>query len=117
MLFRSSGEASKYGCPVPAALPLAEQIGTMINMRVRGLMTMAPLSERSEESRATFARGRELFEEIRTARVVEGPFNILSMGMTGDYEIAIEEGANVVRIGTALFGAPKHEGAEGEDDS
>lgn len=101
-----SGEEQKFGCPIPATIPLAEQIGSMINVRVRGLMTMAAYSENPEDSRATFARCRELFEELRGSGVVEGPVNILSMGMTGDFEVAIEEGANCVRIGSAIFGPP-----------
>ena len=110
-----SGEEQKFGCPVPAAIPLAEQIGTMINVKVRGLMTMAAYSDRPEDSRATFGRCRELFEELRTSGVVEGPVNILSMGMTGDFEIAIEEGANCVRVGSAFFGEPP--AGSGENDN
>ncbi|RMH11641.1 MAG: YggS family pyridoxal phosphate-dependent enzyme [Planctomycetota bacterium] len=104
-----SGESSKFGCPVPAALPLAEQIDTMLNVRVRGLMTMAPYCEDPEQARPVFARCFDLFEEIRTSGVVQGRFNLLSMGMTNDFEVAIEEGANVVRIGTAIFGQPQDE--------
>lgn len=99
-----SGEASKQGCPVPAAGPLAEQIDTMINVRVRGLMTMAAPTANPEETRETFARCRELFEEIRRTGVADGAFNLLSMGMSGDFEVAIEEGANIVRVGSAIFG-------------
>lgn len=100
-----SGEATKFGCPVPAAIPLAEQIETMINVRVRGLMTMGPLNGDQNETRATFSRCRELFEEMRTRGIGEGRFNLLSMGMSGDFEIAIAEGANIVRVGSAIFGA------------
>jgi pyridoxal phosphate enzyme (YggS family) len=103
-----SGEGHKHGCPLPAAIPLAEQIQSMINVRVRGLMTMAPYSENPEDSRPTFARCRELFEEMSTMGFgEESPFNILSMGMSGDYEVAISEGANIVRVGTAIFGEAK----------
>lgn len=101
-----SGEESKFGCPVPAALPLAEQIDTMINVKLRGLMCMAPHTENPEEARPVFVRAREIFEEIRSAGYGEGRCNILSMGMTNDFEVAISEGANVVRIGTAIFGPP-----------
>lgn len=107
-----SGEESKSGCPVPAALPLAEQIDTMANVRVRGLMTMAPLTSDPEQTRTVFRRCREIFEEVRSAGIGAGHFNILSMGMSGDYEVAIEEGANVVRVGTAIFGEPKEVVAE-----
>jgi len=112
-----SGEEQKFGCPIPAAIPLAEQIGTMINVKVRGLMTMAAHSNNPEDSRATFGRCRELFEELRTSGVVEGPVNILSMGMTGDFEVAIEEGANCVRVGSALFGEPPAGSADNDDES
>lgn len=97
-------EPQKYGCPIAAARPLAEQIDTMINVRVRGLMTMAALTDDTDQSRAAFARCRELFHEIRSSGVGEGRFNILSMGMSNDFEPAIEEGANVVRVGSAIFG-------------
>ncbi len=102
-----SGEASKFGCPLPAAVHLAEQIDTMVSVRVRGLMTMAPISTNPEDSRETFGRCRELFDEVRKTGVGEGKFNILSMGMSGDFEVAISEGANVVRVGSAIFGEPK----------
>lgn len=98
-----SGESQKYGCPLPAAIPLAEQIGTMINVRLRGLMTMAA-EGKPEDARPAFARCRDLFEEMATRGVSEGPFNLLSMGMSGDFEIAISEGANIVRVGSAIFG-------------
>lgn len=104
-----SGEASKHGCPVPAAGPLAEQIDTMINVRVRGLMTMAAPTDNPEEARATFARCRELFDEIRQSGLAGTAFNLLSMGMSNDYEVAIEEGANIVRVGTAIFGERANE--------
>jgi pyridoxal phosphate enzyme (YggS family) len=99
-----SGEESKYGCQVPAAIPLVEQIDQMYSVRVRGLMTMAPYSDNPEDARGTFARCRELFEEIRDSGVGDGRFNLLSMGMSGDYEVALEEGANIVRVGSAIFG-------------
>ncbi len=99
-----SAEASKQGCPVPAAIPLAEQIETMAHVRVRGLMTMAPIHGQGPHPRIVFERCRELFEEMRKLRLSEGKFNILSMGMSGDFEDAIAEGANIVRVGTSIFG-------------
>ncbi|NUQ67084.1 MAG: YggS family pyridoxal phosphate-dependent enzyme [Phycisphaerales bacterium] len=100
-----SGEATKFGCPLPAAIPLAEQIDTMVNIRLRGLMTMAPESDNPEDARPTFVRCRELFEEMRKLGLTDSPrFNLLSMGMSGDYEVAISEGANLVRVGSAIFG-------------
>lgn len=100
----ASGEDQKYGCPLPAARHLADQIETMVNVRLRGIMTMAALTDDPETARGTFARARETFEEIQKLGVGEGKFNILSMGMSGDYEVAIEEGANIVRVGTSIFG-------------
>jgi pyridoxal phosphate enzyme (YggS family) len=99
-----SGEESKSGVAVPAAIHVAEQIDTMVNLKLRGLMTMAPYSDNPEDARPVFARCRELFEEMKAARIGGREFNVLSMGMSGDYRVAIEEGANVVRIGRALFG-------------
>ncbi len=97
-------EGQKFGCPIAAARPLAEQIDTMINVRVRGLMTMAAAGDAPEQARPVFIRCRELFEEIRAKGVGEGRFNVLSMGMSNDFEVAIEEGANIVRVGSAIFG-------------
>ncbi|MFG0327350.1 MAG: alanine racemase, partial [Phycisphaerales bacterium JB037] len=114
-IFDCAGEETKYGCPLPAAFPLAEQIDTMVHVRVRGLMTMAPYSENPEDARPVFARCRELFEEMKLAGLGDGRFNILSMGMSGDYEVAIEEGSNLVRVGSAIFG-PRDPSAEPEPE-
>lgn len=107
-----SGEAQKFGCAVPAAHHLCEQIDSLIHMRVRGLMTMAPHSENQEHSRSAFERCRELYEDIRSAGIAKPHFNILSMGMSNDYEMAVRCGANVVRVGSALFGEPQAETQE-----
>jgi pyridoxal phosphate enzyme (YggS family) len=112
----ASGERSKYGCAIAAAPHLAEQIETMVNVRVRGLMTMAPHSEDPSETRETFIRLRELFEEMSKAGIGGNHFNILSMGMSNDFEIAIEEGANLVRVGSAIFGAPVSHPGDGAED-
>ncbi|TVQ63815.1 MAG: YggS family pyridoxal phosphate-dependent enzyme [Phycisphaerales bacterium] len=113
-----SGEESKSGCLLPAARALCEQIDTMVGLRVRGLMTMAPYSDNPEDARPHFARLRDLLEDVQKAGVGEGKCNLLSMGMSGDYEVAIEEGANIVRVGSALFGPREHtvEDDEGDDD-
>jgi pyridoxal phosphate enzyme (YggS family) len=111
-----AGEQQKFGCPMPAVIPLAEQIHSMINVRLRGLMTMAPYSEDPEDARPTFERCRELFEEMQTLGFAqEHPFNILSMGMSGDFEVAISEGANIVRVGTSIFGEGRPEVPEAEE--
>jgi len=102
-------EPAKFGVAAPAALHLAEQIDTMVHLRVRGLMTMAPLSEDPEDSRPIFARASEIFNDIRDTGIGGDRFNVLSMGMSNDFEVAIEQGANVVRIGRGLFGEPVEE--------
>ena len=109
-------EAQKYGCAIAATAHLAESIETMVHVQVRGLMTMAAMGADQSETRKTFGRCRELFEEIRESGMAGQRFNILSMGMSGDYEIAIEEGANMVRVGTALFGEPKPGKGDGSDE-
>lgn len=101
-----AGETSKFGLP-PAAVPhVIESVGTMANVRVRGLMAMAPHTERAEDSRAFFVRTRELYEDLIRVGAGGPAFNMLSMGMSGDFDVAIEEGSNVVRVGSALFGPP-----------
>lgn len=99
-----SGEDRKHGCAVPAAAHLCEQIDTMVHLKVRGLMTMAAYGDDPEESRPAFERCREVFDDIRRRGVGGEAFNILSMGMTNDFEVAISCGANLVRIGSAIFG-------------
>ncbi|MEO1512834.1 MAG: YggS family pyridoxal phosphate-dependent enzyme, partial [Planctomycetota bacterium] len=115
-----AGEDAKHGCAVPAAMPLAEQIDSMYHLNLRGVMTMAPYSDNPEDARPHFARCRELFDDIDKLGVGEGRFNLLSMGMSGDFEVAIEEGANLVRVGSAIFGeraaAPTADEAEPEED-
>ncbi|HOL88975.1 MAG TPA: YggS family pyridoxal phosphate-dependent enzyme [Anaerohalosphaeraceae bacterium] len=98
-----SEEPQKYGAPVGAAVHLAEQIASMPNLRLIGLMTMAPLTMNKEVVRACFARCREIFEEIRAENIGGAKFKHLSMGMSQDYEIAVEEGATILRIGSAVF--------------
>ena len=112
----TSGEQSKQGVALPAAMHVAEQLDTMMHLRVRGLMTMAPHSDDPEDSRSTFERCRELFEEIGKAGVGAGHFNILSMGMSNDFEVAIECGANLVRVGSAVIGDHPREPEPDEPD-
>ena len=100
----ASGEEQKFGVAAPAVIHLAEQIDTMMHLRLRGLMTMAPLSDNPEDARPTFQRTADIFNDLRKEKIGGPECNILSMGMSNDFEVAIEEGANVVRVGTALFG-------------
>ena len=102
----TSGERSKFGVAPAAVRHLIDQIDTMMNVRVRGLMCMAPESEDITESRRYFELAAELFEDVKRIGVGGDRFDILSMGMSNDFETAIECGANVVRVGTAIFGEP-----------
>ncbi|MBA7710966.1 Pyridoxal phosphate homeostasis protein [subsurface metagenome] len=99
----TSNEPQKYGVPVGAATHLAEQIETLPNLKLIGLMTMAPLTHNKDVIRACFVRARELFVEMRGEKIVGQQFTELSMGMSSDYEVAIEEGATILRIGSAIF--------------
>ena len=99
----TSREPQKYGVPVGAATHLAEQIETLANLKFCGLMTMAPLTHNKEIVRRCFARARELFIEMKGEKIVGADFTELSMGMSSDYEVAIEEGATILRIGSAIF--------------
>ncbi len=111
----SSGETSKGGVALPAAVHVAEQLDTMVNLRLRGLMTMAPKCDNPEDARLSFQRCKEAFDDIRKTRIAAGHFNILSMGMSNDFEVAIECGANVVRVGSAIFGQSEHASQISED--
>ncbi|MFW5653183.1 MAG: YggS family pyridoxal phosphate-dependent enzyme [Planctomycetota bacterium] len=99
-----SQEKSKYGVALPAARHLAELIDTMVFLRLRGVMTMAPYTDDQTVVRGTFERCRDVYEDIRKAGIGGSNFNILSMGMSNDFETAIECGANMVRVGSAIFG-------------
>lgn len=97
-----SGEASKSGC-TPEELPeLARAVEKLDNVRLRGLMVIPQPSEEIDEQRAAFRQARQLLES--TNELLETPMDTLSMGMSGDLEAAISEGATWVRIGTAIFG-------------
>jgi pyridoxal phosphate enzyme (YggS family) len=99
-----SGERNKTGIAPAAVMHVLDQIDTMPNLVPRGVMCMAPFFEDTEETRPIFIRCQEIFEEIKISSKVDSRFNVLSMGMSNDFEVAIECGANIVRVGTALFG-------------
>jgi len=99
----TSNESKKYGVPVGAATHLAEQIETLPNVELAGLMSMAPLTANKDVVRACFVRAHELFVEMCGEKIVGPQFTELSIGMSMDYEIAIEEGATILRIGSAIF--------------
>lgn len=99
-----AGEESKHGIKPEEAVELCEKIAKLENVKIRGLMTVAPFVENPQENREYFAQMRKLFIDIRNKNIDNIDMTYLSMGMTNDYEVAIEEGANIVRIGTGIFG-------------
>lgn len=97
-----SGEATKGGFTLDALRAEAERLTGLVGVRVRGVMTMAPYTDDERVLRETFARAREARQLLLDAG---HPASELSMGMSNDFEIAVEEGATIVRLGTVLFGA------------
>lgn len=101
----NSGEESQKAGVLPAdALALAEQMSSLENIKIMGLMTMGPFAGDPEDSRPYFQKTKELYEALRKRNLPGVEMQILSMGMSNSYRVAIEEGANLVRIGTKLFG-------------
>jgi pyridoxal phosphate enzyme (YggS family) len=99
-----SGEQTKGGVSANDALDLVKQMAPLENISVRGLMTMAPYSDNPENSRPYFSALKNLRNQISHEQIPEIQMEELSMGMTDDFEVAIEEGATIVRIGRAIFG-------------
>ena len=97
-----AGEATKFGFTPERLLAELERINALPKIEIHGLMTIAPWSPEPERARAVFRRLRELNESC--GKILGAPLTQLSMGMSGDFEVAIEEGATLVRVGTALFG-------------
>lgn len=102
-------EESKSGVRIEEARPFIERIMEEYkHIRVRGLMCVPPISENPEDSRPYFRELKELFDSIKESQIVDESFDTLSMGMSGDYEVAISEGATIVRVGSAIFGAREY---------
>ena len=99
-----SGEESKFGIAPEQAAELAEQVTALNHLQLRGLMTMPPYTDNPEDSRPQFQELRRLADELVSSGLPAGAMKELSMGMSGDYQVAIEEGATIIRLGTALFG-------------
>jgi len=99
-----SGEETKYGIKSEEVETFLKEISEFPRIRIRGLMTVAPIVEDKEEVRPYFRKLRELSEKIKSKNIENIKMDYLSMGMTEDFEIAIEEGANMVRIGRGIFG-------------
>ena len=99
-----AGEDSKHGIAPHQAVPFMVELAKLSHIRVKGLMCIAPFVEKSEENRSNFEKMRNLLIDINAHSLHNHSLTELSMGMSGDYEVAIEEGATMVRIGTALVG-------------
>ena len=97
-------EDSKFGLKVDEVMSMVETISKFPHIRIKGLMTIAPFVENPEENRPVFAQLRKLSVDIANKNIDNVSVDILSMGMTNDYQVAIEEGATIVRVGTAIFG-------------
>ncbi len=101
-----AGEDSKFGVScTDACMELVTQISELPNIFIKGLMTVPPFTENAEENRVYFAKLRQLAVDITKKNIDNVSIDILSMGMSGDYEVAIEEGATYVRVGTDIFGS------------
>ena len=100
-----AGEKTKFGTTAEDAMLLVEEISKLENVRIKGLMTIAPFVENPEDNRLYFRKIKQLSVDITNKNIDNLSMEILSMGMTGDYEVAIEEGATMVRVGTGIFGA------------
>lgn len=101
----TSEEATKFGVHPDRAIDLIKKVVPYPNVALKGLMTIGPFSDDANESRNSFKLLKSIFDEANSASFLKTPLSVLSMGMTHDYEIAIEEGSTMVRIGTAIFGS------------
>ena len=99
-----SGEETKYGIKPEEVEPFIKEISEFSRIKIRGLMTIAPIAEDKEEVRPYFRKLRELSKEIKSKNIKNVKMDYLSMGMTEDFEVAIEEGANMIRVGRGIFG-------------
>ena len=97
------GEASKSGVPENEVRDLISEISQLKNIRIKGLMTIPPVGQ----SESSFERMQALFSDIRSEKFSNASMEILSMGMSSDYVLAVKYGSNIVRIGSAIFGSRK----------
>ena len=98
-------EESKYGFFLEEVEDALKKISQYSHLTVKGLMTIAPYVENPEENRDIFKKLYQLFIDIKSKNIDNGTMSVLSMGMTGDYQVAIEEGSTMIRVGTGIFGA------------
>ena len=99
-----AGEESKFGTSRDEAISLVEEIAKLDHIHIKGLMTIAPFVDDPEDNRQYFRDIKQLSVDIAQKNIDNVSMNVLSMGMTGDYTVAIEEGATMVRVGTGIFG-------------
>lgn len=99
-----SGEESKHGCSPEKVIDFIKELQSLTNIKVVGLMTMAPFTDQEQVVRSCFRKLKNIQQEVQGLQLASAPCNELSMGMSNDYEIAIEEGATFIRIGTSLVG-------------
>jgi pyridoxal phosphate enzyme (YggS family) len=99
----TSFEEQKFGISPDKAEAFAREIAVMPNLRIDGLMTMAAYTADPQEARSSFRMLCELAEQLKEKNIEGASFEALSMGMSGDFEVAVEEGSTMVRIGTAIF--------------
>lgn len=103
-------EESKFGTTCEEVNQLVEEIAKLPNIIIKGLMTIAPYVENAEENRQYFEKLRQIYVDIKSKNIDNVYMEVLSMGMTGDYEVAVEEGATYVRVGTGIFGERVYSG-------
>ena len=105
-------EESKFGIKEENIYDFIKSLENFENIRVLGLMTVAPFCENPEDVRWVFKKMKDIYDKISTMNLKNAEMKYLSMGMTNDFEVAIEEGSNMIRIGTAIFGARKYKEEE-----
>ncbi|OGC74456.1 MAG: YggS family pyridoxal phosphate enzyme [candidate division Zixibacteria bacterium RBG_16_40_9] len=100
----TSGEETKYGVKPEQTENLIREMKGLENLKIKGLMTIGPLTDDKEKIRESFRETRGIYEKLESVKVPNLELEFLSMGMSSDFEIALEEGSNMLRIGTAIFG-------------
>ncbi|MEW6170814.1 MAG: YggS family pyridoxal phosphate-dependent enzyme [Candidatus Omnitrophota bacterium] len=99
----TSGETTKFGIKPQSVIEIIKEIAKLKNINVKGLMTIAPLVDNPEKTRNFFRKLKELIKEFNERRIANDELRILSMGMSDDYQVAIEEGSTMIRLGRAIF--------------
>jgi pyridoxal phosphate enzyme (YggS family) len=105
----SGEESQKAGVMPEDAIPLIQEMSILKNIRIVGLMTMGPFSGNPEDARPYFQKTRKVFERLKDMNLPDVEMKYLSMGMSNSYKVALEEGANMVRIGTKIFGEREYD--------